>query len=1513
MGGRQPLFSSLDGGRKVAAGTPGVYIYEDESDHLHTPEGNYSSWLAYRYTRTTTETQVLTSAPGEILSGGAMTLGADAVLNDDSRIVAGGTLTATAATIENRETAGERKITDAGTVTSYWRDHEKGRDDTGRSTAAYNPPTTVQTISLGTGAYAGHSAPGGSGTTVASLTLGGVGQNADGASGSAVAPNGVHAVARIVEVNALNGSGPAMVVRSISPNLSLPGSSLYRHSPNPTAHYLIETDPAFASYRTWLTSDYMLQQLALDPATTQKRLGDGFYEQRLIREQVAQLTGRRFLDGYADDEAQYAGLMNAGVTLARQWNLIPGVALSAEQMAALTTDIVWLVEKEIDLGNGRTERALVPQVYARVQSTDLSPSGALIAANDIDLDLSGDLINQGTIAGRRVVALTAENIRNLGGRIAGESVGLAARTDLANLGGTIEASDTLLASAGRDLTVASTTRTQTNARGSRTNLDRVAGLYVTGKNDGSGSGGTLVASAGNDLTLLAAALINSQPTAAGVSASDAASASKGTTLLQAGQDLTLGTVTEASSNHLVWDRRNTRDDAHQSDVGTTIQTTGDLQLVAGHDLSAQAASVTSDTGALRAVAGHDLSITSGTAAEQVDEAHRHKEKGFLSSKTRTTRDTLDSTTALSSTFSGETTALVAGRDMVVKGSNVVATNTTTLTAGRDLAIESATENHAETHYKKTTQSGVFGSGGVGFTIGSKMLSTDQRSTGTSAAASTVGSTSGNVVLAAGETYRQVGSDVIAPSGDIDLTAKSVDILEARERNRTTFETKMKQSGLTVAITSPIISAIQTAQQMSEAAKDTKDNRMQLLAAANVGLSAYSTYDAIKAGQGTTMQQPDGSFKDNQMPVTNDKGEVIGSRDATAGEKVGGVNLSISIGSSSSRSKTTQTSDAAAGSTLQAGGNLSITATGAGKDSDITVQGSDLAAGKNLTLKAEDEIKLLAAANTAEQHSTNKSNSASVGFSVGTDGFLVNVGASAGRGKADGADLAWTNSHATAGETLTLQSDGDTTLKGAVAQGEQVVAKVGGDLSIESLQDQSSYDSKQKSAGFSVSIGYGKVSGSVSLAQSKVKSDYASVAEQSGFKAGDAGFQVKVEGNTDLKGAVIASSQRALDEGRNEFETGGALSTEDIHNHAEYEAKSTSVNIGSSMSFDGNLKPGGTGVGFGKDDGKAESTTKAGISGVAGNTEVRTGDPETGIKPIFDQEKVQREIEAQTKITQTFNELAPRVAADYATGKADELKKLADAESDPDKKTTLLDEAKKWAPNGSYNIAMNIIIGAAGGTATSAITKETLSWAADQMRQNMIEDSKKFKGLCVTPNDCISNQSGESIGVNGDNFKLAGGRIVLEDWCDKRRCDPDPTTTSGYKENPDGTVKFNPGVDAEGKRITISQFIDQHQELRSPLGGVQGASGQMALGVQFEYVAGSFWDRLAEAYAGTHDMLNSIIWYDRLGNGKNLDKTTIGQIGEAANYANVLSATPFALSVLLPQEVWSAVFMYVKAR
>ena len=119
-----------------------------------------------------------------------------------------------------------------------------------------------------------------------------------------------------------------------------------------------KTDARFTGFRQWMNSDYMSAALSLDPTVTQKRLGDGFYEQRLIREQVSLLTGRRFAGNYTTDEQQYQGLMDGGITYAKAYNLRPGIALTAAQMAVLTTDIVWLVEQTITLADGSQTTAL---------------------------------------------------------------------------------------------------------------------------------------------------------------------------------------------------------------------------------------------------------------------------------------------------------------------------------------------------------------------------------------------------------------------------------------------------------------------------------------------------------------------------------------------------------------------------------------------------------------------------------------------------------------------------------------------------------------------------------------------------------------------------------------------------------------------------------------------------------------------------------------------------------------------------------------------------------------------------------------------------------------------------------------------------------------------------------------------------------------------------------------------------------------------------------------------------
>ncbi|MFW9280303.1 hypothetical protein, partial [Glaesserella parasuis] len=71
-------------------------------------------------------------------------------------------------------------------------------------------------------------------------------------------------------------------------------------------------------------------------------------------------------------------------------------------------------------------------------------------------------------------------------------------------------------------------------------------------------------------------------------------------------------------------------------------------------------------------------------------------------------------------------------------------------------------------YSKTTKSGLMGSGGIGFTIGSKKETTEQDRTQESAASSKVGSLKGNTTIQADNHYQQIGSLVTAVNGDVDI-------------------------------------------------------------------------------------------------------------------------------------------------------------------------------------------------------------------------------------------------------------------------------------------------------------------------------------------------------------------------------------------------------------------------------------------------------------------------------------------------------------------------------------------------------------------------------------------------------------------------------------------------------------------------------------------------------------------------------------------------------------------------
>jgi filamentous hemagglutinin len=391
-----------------------------------------NSGLYRVFTRTTYLPYQTASDPAQILAGGDINLNSSNATNYASHIVAGGALNIGSSTLANTDVMATKSIHDVGTT--YTLVHVPSSGYCGKiSIDCVHAHDEWQT-----GPY---DSTANSTVAVAQVT----------SSSNSGAQVGVRTQAAVS--GSTSGAGAANTRNGAVSLTTLPTSSLYKNNPSITSAYLIETDTRFIDRKLWLGSDYMTQSLSLDPTVTQKRLGDGFYEQKLIREQVAELTGRRFLADYTSDEQEYKALMTSAITFGQTYNLRPGIALTAQQVAQLTSDIVWLVEQTVSLPDGSSQKVLVPQLYVKVQPGDLDGSGALLAGKDVNINLSGDLTNSGTIAGRNVVSLTAENVNNLGGRIGGTDVSVVARQDLNNIGGSIGAVNSLSATAGRDLNI----------------------------------------------------------------------------------------------------------------------------------------------------------------------------------------------------------------------------------------------------------------------------------------------------------------------------------------------------------------------------------------------------------------------------------------------------------------------------------------------------------------------------------------------------------------------------------------------------------------------------------------------------------------------------------------------------------------------------------------------------------------------------------------------------------------------------------------------------------------------------------------------------------------------------------------------------------------------------------------------------------------------------------------------------------------------------------------------------
>ncbi|ENL8735875.1 DUF637 domain-containing protein, partial [Pseudomonas aeruginosa] len=504
-------------------------------------------------------------------------------------------------------------------------------------------------------------------------------------------------------------------------------------TPSNSHKYLIETNPALTELKQFLNSDYLLGGLGINPDDSKKRLGDGLYEQRLVREAIVQRTGQRFIAGLNSDEAMFRYLMDNAIASKDVLGLTPGVTLSAAQVAALTHDIVWLEEVEV---NG--EKVLAPVVYLAQAEGRLGPNGALIQGRDVNLITGGDLRNAGTLraqndlsatagnidnsglieAGNRLDLLASGSIRNdQGGIIAGREVSLSALTgdvinertvtqhqssyrgtgtteafadsaarieaaqkltvsagrDVANIGGVIDSKGDLALQGGRDVLVSAAVAERGWTAGSQayqTQTTQMGAEVVAGRD--------ISVSAGRDISVVGSRI-------------DA----RRDVTFEAGRDV--GLVAAANEEHAYGKTKKvTFQDDKITQQATRVDAGGDLAINAGQDLRLVASQASAGDEAYL-VAGDKLELLAANDSSYY--LYDKKSKGSFGSK-KTRRDEITDVTAVGSQISsGGDLTLLSGGDQTYQGAKLESGNDLAIVSGGAVTFEAVKDLHQESHEK----------------------------------------------------------------------------------------------------------------------------------------------------------------------------------------------------------------------------------------------------------------------------------------------------------------------------------------------------------------------------------------------------------------------------------------------------------------------------------------------------------------------------------------------------------------------------------------------------------------------------------------------------------------------------------------------------------------------------------------------------------------------------------------------------------------------------------------------
>ena len=445
----------------------------------------------------------------------------------------------------------------------------------------------------------------------------------------------------------------------------------------PGFSYLIESNVKFTDMGYYMGSDYFFGKIGFNPEKNIRLLGDAFYESRVVNRAILESTGKRYLNGAANEKEQMQILLDNSITAMEDFNLSIGTALTKEQINNLKSDIIWYVEEEVNGVN-----VLVPKVYLSKET--LASLGnnqtGMMAGNGINISAVG-INNTGSIKSNGSITINTEEFLNksvLGdfkALIAGNDIEIVSVNDIKNIGAEISAENTVsLESIKGSIWNKSTARVNDLTYKIDSDIENTAKI----------SGINISIKAGENYTNTAALVEG-----------------KGNVDIAA-KEAVIDTI-EMHDYEKQGGKKNYTITESYTNAGSVI-TGENISISADKNINIKGSDIVADS-ELRLKAGEDVNLTASIDSDYY-EHQESKKKSFGRGKSKT--EVKYSTSHNGTNLIGENVSIESGKDTVIIGSNIQAgpEGSAVINAGGDI-VQAAVKD-INYSYKKTTKTGFLG-------------------------------------------------------------------------------------------------------------------------------------------------------------------------------------------------------------------------------------------------------------------------------------------------------------------------------------------------------------------------------------------------------------------------------------------------------------------------------------------------------------------------------------------------------------------------------------------------------------------------------------------------------------------------------------------------------------------------------------------------------------------------------------------------------------------------------------